>query len=105
MELRETARMMGSVSYKERFIAEYWQTKIRYEKLKKFNNRIEAAEVWGKTGKIPVHDSPYQILHRQQSVMGEYLSILEVRAEIEEIDLDAPLKTGHCMEQEQGRGN
>lgn len=31
MDLRNTAEMMLSSDYKERFRAEYYQTKIRYE--------------------------------------------------------------------------
>ena len=43
MELKDTVAQMESSDYKERFIAEYMQTKIRYEKLKAFNTKIEAA--------------------------------------------------------------
>lgn len=42
MELRDTVEMMNSADYKERFKAEYYQTAIRYGKLKamvdKYNN-------------------------------------------------------------------
>ena len=31
MELRDTIKFMNSEDYRERFVAEYWQTKIRYE--------------------------------------------------------------------------
>ena len=34
MELKETINLMTSADYKERFKAEYYQVKIRYEKLK-----------------------------------------------------------------------
>ena len=37
MELKDTIEMMTSNDYKERFKAEYYQAKIRYEKLKKFS--------------------------------------------------------------------
>ena len=90
-ELKDTVYMMNSSDYKERFKAEYWQTKIRYEKLKKFNTKIEAAELMRyekKTVEEPKHDCPYHFLRDQQRVMAEYLHILEVRAEIEGIDLD-----------------
>ena len=40
MELYETIEGMTSTDYRERFKAEYRQTKIRYEKLKDFCNRI-----------------------------------------------------------------
>ena len=97
-ELKETVAMMNSADYKERFKAEYHQTKIRYEKLKAFNNKIEASErtqhgpfPYGgeapKKVEMPKHDCPSDMLRQQQSVMGEYLHILEVRAVIEGIDL------------------
>lgn len=35
-ELKDTVDGMLSTDYKERFVAEYQQTKIRYEKLKSF---------------------------------------------------------------------
>lgn len=86
-----TIDMMRSSDYKERFRAEYEQTKIRYEKLKKFNTKIEAA-TWERGYKAdgvtePKHDCPYDLLREQQGVMGKYLHLLEVRAEIEHIEL------------------
>ena len=85
MELKETITSMQSEDYKERFKAEYYQTKIRYEKLKDFNNRIEAAQLVGRPA--PKHDCPLGLLREQQRLMGEYLHTLELRAKIEEIDL------------------
>ena len=91
-ELKETTKLMTSTDYKERFVAEYYQTKIRYEKLKAFNTKIEAAqrvrfsEVENKL-KEPIHDCPADILIEQQHILGEYLHILEIRAVIEGIDL------------------
>lgn len=86
MELHQTSNYMVSGDYKKRFIAEYWQTKIRYEKLKVFLTRIEAAKIM--EVEEPKHDCPYQLLREQQRTMGEYLHILEVRAQIENIDLN-----------------
>ena len=34
-ELKDTIELMTSENYKDRFKAEYWQTKIRYDKLHK----------------------------------------------------------------------
>lgn len=85
-----TIALMRSPDYKDRFKAEYMQTKIRYEKLKAFNTRIEAAErtMYEKTkADVPEHDCPAEMLREQQSVMGEYLHILELRAVIEGIEL------------------
>lgn len=96
MELKDTIEMMQSMDYKERFKAEYYQTKIRYEKLKTFNNKIEAAQATGcepigfngrKRVEMPKHDCPEYLLREQQGVMGNYLHVLEVRAEIEGIEL------------------
>lgn len=95
MELKNTVDMMNSTDYKERFKAEYYQTKIRYEKLKKFNTKIEAANLAkfcppnqkGTTMVMPNHDCPDDMLKEQQHIMGHYLHILEVRAEIENIEL------------------
>lgn len=94
-ELKDTVTLMESSDYKERFIAEYRQTKIRYEKLKAFNTKIEAARRTAcdpfapvaKRVEEPKHDCPEDLLREQQSVMGQYLHILEVRAVIEGIEL------------------
>lgn len=90
MVLQDTVNAMCSEDYKARFMAEYYQTKIRYEKLKKFNTKIEAARSVAystKVVKMPKHDCPDDLLREQQSVMGNYLHILEIRAEIEGIEL------------------
>ena len=85
MELKETLDLMLSSNYKERFIAEYRQTKIRYEKLKNFCNKIEVETMLGK--EVTKHDCPLQLLREQQKYMGLYLSVLEKRALIENIKL------------------
>ena len=91
MEFKDTIEMMQSEDYKERFMAEYYQTKIRYERLKAFNNKIEAARATEyspmKKIEMPKHDCPEDLLREQQHMMGKYLNILEVRAVIEGIDL------------------
>ena len=93
--LQETGTLMLSKDYKERFKAEYWQTKFRYEKLKKLNTKIEAGDLSSKVfedGSCKYLDfklvAPKEMLRRQQSVMEEYLHILELRAVVEGIDLD-----------------
>ena len=86
MELKDTFDLMTSTNYKERFKAEYLQTKIRYEKLKAFNNRIEAS-MYSLNVKEPVHDCPLSLLQEQQAAMGKLLRIYEIRAVIEDIDL------------------
>lgn len=86
MELKETVELMCSEDYKERFVAEYKQTKIRYEKLKNFCNQIEIEEMLGKKI-VTKHDCPLELLREQQKYMGLYLSILEKRALIENVEL------------------
>lgn len=88
--LSDTASMMSSEDYKVRFCAEYWQTKIRYEKLKNFCNKIEVGRMWDTGVDEPEHDCPLEMLRQQQAVMGEYLHILELRAIIEKVDLGIP---------------
>jgi len=83
--LSETVELMNSESYKNRFIGEYHQTKIRYEKLKDFCNRIEAARV--SCMEEPKHDCSLELLREQQRIMERYLHIMEIRAIIEEIEL------------------
>lgn len=91
MELKDTIKLMESEDYKERFKAEYYQTKIRYEKLKKLNNKIEAFNNLDYDKRYimeePKCGCPAGMLREQQQIMGNYLHILEVRAEIEEIKL------------------
>lgn len=85
MELKETVELMNSEDYKERFVAEYHQVKIRYEKLKNFCNKIEVEEMLGK--EVTKHDCPLELLREQQKYMGLYLSVLEKRALIEKVEL------------------
>ena len=86
-ELKDTVDGMLSADYKERFAAEYQQTKIRYEKLKAFCNRIEAAAMADVAQ--PKHDCPLELLRTQQKYMGLYLAQLEMRAVLENVELEA----------------
>lgn len=84
--LEDTIHYMRSNDYKERFIAEYWQTKIRYKKLKSYINKIEASQM-SMNVQEPPHDCPTQLLIEQRKAMGQYLHCLEIRAVIEGIEL------------------
>ena len=81
MELKDTIELMNSADYKERFKAEYLQTKIRYEKLHKTCIKYEA----GTLNFEP--KCSLELLKEQKSYMGNYLRTLELRAEIEGINL------------------
>ena len=79
--LQETIGLMESADYKERFLAEYLQTKIRYEKLHKLIVRYHAGTLDFELS------NPIELLEDQAKYMGQYLFILEVRAENEKINL------------------
>ena len=79
--LADTYRLMQSDDYKERFLAEYYQTKIRYNKLHKMIIKYEADTLDFEP------NCSIELLIKQASAMGEYLHILEIRAEIENIEL------------------
>lgn len=81
MELKDTIEMMQSDDFKLRFKAEYYQTKIRYNKLHAMIVKYEAGTL-NFTPKCSI-----ELLKEQASYMGKYLYILEVRAEIEGVDL------------------
>ena len=81
MTLEETKDLMCSPDYKERFKAEYYQLKIRYEKLKAMCEK-------GYKGELDFTPTcPRYIYSRQLDKMAGYLSILEERAELEGVEL------------------
>ena len=81
MDLIDTVELMTSNDYKERFKAEYYQTEIRYNKLHEMIVRYEANTL-NFEPKCSI-----DIFKKQASYMGDYLYMLEVRAEIEGIEL------------------
>ena len=81
-DLKDTVAMMNSEDFKERFRAEYFQTKIQYEKLHAMTIKYEA----GTLNFTP--SCSLELLNEQKRHMGNYLHCLEVRAEIEKIDLN-----------------
>jgi hypothetical protein len=82
MELKDTIELMQSSDYKDRFKAEYYQTKIRYDKLHKMLIKYEANTLNFEP------KCSLDLLSTQASYMGYYLKMLEIRAEIEGISLD-----------------
>lgn len=80
-ELKDTVDLMNSEDYKERFQAEYLQTKIRYDKLDEMTVKYEA-----KTLNFTPSCS-LELLKEQKKYMGNYIRTLRIRAEIENIDL------------------
>ena len=83
MELKNTIAAMVDSNYKARFAAEYWQTKIRYDKLHDIITSYDAGTLNFKL------TCDICNLRAQARCMGQYLYELEVRAKIEDIDLKA----------------
>ena len=81
MELKDTVELMTSEDYKERFKAEYYQTKIRYGKLKYM------LEKWDEGILEFTPTCPRCTFGLQISAMENYLAILEARAVMEGIAL------------------
>lgn len=81
MKLKDTIELMNSNDYEERFKAEYYQLKIRFEKLYKMLVKLEA-------GTLEFQPKcTEEVLNDQLYYMNEYLKTLEIRAEIEGIEL------------------
>ena len=70
------------MDWKERVVQEYKELKERYNKLQKMLIKYEA----GTLDFTP--NCSLELLKEQKMYMGEYLRILEIRSEIEDIDLE-----------------
>lgn len=81
MGLKDTIAGMTNPDYKERFKAEYQQTKIRHDKLVEMLNKLEKGEL----NFTPT--CPEELLRDQANIMNHYLGLLQIRAEYEGIDL------------------
>ena len=79
MELKDTVEMMLSDDYKERFKAEYWQLKIRHDKLQKM------VDNWNNLDFTPT--CSYSTYVCQLLAMEDYMALLRSRAEQEEVEL------------------
>ena len=77
MDLKDTAELMTSDDYKDRFKAEFWQLKHRLNKLNDMlKNELDF---------IP--DTPFIWLKQQAFAMQAYLDALSVRCDYENIDV------------------
>ena len=86
MELRDTVELMNSADYKERFLAEYLQLRIRHGKLEYMLERHDE----GTLNFVPT--CPIELLKAQEKAMASYLHMLQLRAEYEGIKLTDKLK-------------
>ncbi len=81
-ELKDTIDLMTSADYKDRFKAEYWQLKIRAQKLDDMVNKYKA----GTLEFTPT--CPIELLESQLEAMAIYLGALFHRASIEGVVLE-----------------
>ena len=81
MELIDTIDLMTSDDYKDRFMAEYYQVKIRYQKLKSILDKYEE-------GTLDFEPScSTSLLMIQRDIMEDYLNVLQDRAITENISV------------------
>ena len=81
MELKDTVVMMESSDYQERYKAEYYQLKVRVEKL------VAMLEKYA-TGTLSFTPScSYEVLFEQLVYMRGYMRILKERAKVEGVAL------------------
>ena len=81
MTLKDTIDLMTSEDYKERFLAEYQQLKIRYDGL------CNIIDKWDKGELNFTPTCPRSTYDLQISAMEDYLAVLEARAVMEGIEL------------------
>lgn len=81
LELKDTKELMLSEDFKDRMKAEYWQTKTRYDRLHDMVVKYEA-------GTLEFEPTcSLKMLKSQLSAMGKYLYVLEVRTQIDGVEL------------------
>lgn len=85
MVLDKTVDMMLSEDHKERFKAEYHQLTYRTNKLRAYLKDWSDGKLAKDKNFKPEH--PYYLLKWQLRTMEDYLYVLKIRAEIENIDL------------------
>lgn len=80
-DLIETKELMCSADYKKRFVAEYWQNKIRYDKL------VRMVEKWDAGTLEFTPTCPRELYDVQLEAMATYLNVLVERAKLENVNL------------------
>lgn len=95
-DIKENKMNKEKETWLDRFVTEYKQLKERYNKLHKTIVQLEAG-----VRNITLLNCSLDLLKRQAKAMGEYLFVLEMRAELACIDLE----TGNCYMREEGECN
>lgn len=86
MELQDTIDLMKSSDFKDRFKSEYYQLKIRTERLVDMLDKYKDGTL-GFTPKCSSAKMRFELLDAQCGIMKAYLHILKERASIEDIEL------------------
>lgn len=81
MDLKDTIELMSSVDYQERFEAEYYQLKIRCDKLKAM------IEKWDRNELTFTTTCPKSTYVRQLEAMYKYMAVLKARAKMEGVEI------------------
>lgn len=77
----QISNLLASKDYKQRFIGEYHEVRNRAMKLDSFLDQYDLGD------RGMSLDCPYALLNAQSNAMWTYLSVLETRAQMEQIDL------------------
>lgn len=81
LTLADTAEMMNSEDYKERFRAEYYQAAIRFHKLRAMLEKWDKGELNFKP------TCPRSTYNMQIMAMADYIAVLKARAVMEDVEL------------------
>lgn len=81
-KLKDTVELMTSTDYRERFLGEYYQNKIRLDKLQAMIDK------WDKDGLNFTPTCPRETYEFQLSYMKKLDAILIMRAKMEGINLE-----------------
>lgn len=81
MEIKDCFKLMESESYQDRYKGEYYELKIRADKLEAMLEKYKA----GTLTFTPSCD--YELLFEQLVYMRQYQRIIECRAEIEGVEV------------------
>lgn len=79
--LNDTIELMTSSDYKDRFKAEYYQLEYRYNRL------LDMIKKWDNNELSFTPTCDRNIYTLQIGAMGQYLRLLQKRAEIEKVEL------------------
>lgn len=81
--LEDTVNWMKSTDYQDRLKAEYWQVRIRYKRLHEYLILVELGFETVESKK------ELELLEKQAKIMKEYQEVLEARAELMGMNLNA----------------